>query len=188
MRWFPCVLSKRMHEEESWQVLGALGMFVDLFVVQKCTTACLHPGYVYSQKWIFIIVPICMTHIYTPYCLVLRLNWQETGDGACYADQSASLYSGIFIYSLRISRQLWDSIQNSQDLSCIHKCTQVTRLAPLIILLSKPQQSSCRLRWMIVCIGRHANVYALLHNSLITALLPHTYTRFSAIIISQGHS
>lgn len=59
---------------------------------------------------------------------------------------------------------------------------------PLINLLSKAKQLSRRLRWVIVCIGRHANVYALLHNSLITALLPHTYTQFSAIIISQGHS
>lgn len=181
-------LSKRMHKEESWQVSGALGMLVDLFAVQKCTTVCLYPGIVYSQKWIFIIVPICMTHIYTPYCLALQLNWQQTGNSAYYVDQSVSPCSWIFIYSLSKSKQLWDSIQKPQDLSCICKRTQVTRLAPLIILLSKPQQSSRRLRWMIVCIGRHANVYALLHNSLITALLPHTYTRFSAIIIFQGHS
>lgn len=39
-----------------------------------------------------------------------------------------------------------------------------------------------------VHIGRRASVYAPLHISLITALLPHAYIRFSAIIISQGHS
>lgn len=56
------------------------------------------------------------------------------------------------------------------------------KTCPLNILLSKPQQSSHRLRWMIVCIGRHASIYALLHNSLIMVLLPHTYTQFMPLL------
>lgn len=56
--------------------------------------------------------------------------------------------------------------------------TQVTsKSCALSLRLSRPQQSSCGLRWMNVCVHwqtRHC--LCLLHNSLITELLPHTYT------------
>lgn len=146
MHALPCVLSKRMHKEESWQELPALGVFVVLFCgsdVHDCTSTSMMC--IKSEMNIYRSPHIHEAYLWSEL-FGWGLKWQYTGKTLC-ADGPACIHA-----------ESWECLFTFETHFKNFKTKVVsTNVAQSsFCVLSEPRQSSLWLRWMIVCIGRHA--------------------------------